>query len=33
MSLTRMETPRRKAKGDQPRQRRISINSRLQRSS
>jgi hypothetical protein len=33
MSLTWMATPRRKAKEDQPRQRRISINSSLQRSS
>jgi hypothetical protein len=33
MSLTRMATPRRKAKEDQPRQRRITINSSLQRSS
>jgi hypothetical protein len=33
MSLTRMATPRRKAKEDKPRQRRISINSSLQRSS
>jgi hypothetical protein len=32
MSLTRMATPRRKAKEDQPCQRRISINSSLQRS-
>jgi hypothetical protein len=33
MSLTRMITPRIKAKEDQPRQRKISINSSLQRSS
>jgi hypothetical protein len=33
MSLTRMATPRRKTKEDQPRQRRIRINSSLQRSS
>jgi hypothetical protein len=30
MSLTRMATPRRKAKEDQPRQRRVSINSSIQ---
>ena len=33
MSLTRMTTPRIKAKEDQPSQRRISINSSIQRSS